>query len=68
MALSRQSYAGVSFTVAMPWSRKSYAGVSGGSYGFVVPGSCAGVSLAVAVAFRVKAVVVAVAFRAKAVR
>ena len=39
-----------------------------GSYGFVVPVSCAGVSLAVAMAFRAKAMVVAKAFRAKAVR
>ena len=38
------------------------------SYGFIVSGSCVGVSLMVAMAFRTKAVVVAKAFRAKAVR
>ena len=39
-----------------------------GSYGFVVPGNCASVSLAVTMAFRAKAVVVAKAFGARAVR
>ena len=38
-----------------------------GSYGFVTPDSCAGVSLAIAMAFGAKAVVVAKAFGAKAV-